>query len=76
MGGGNWEHKKRSRFGGIFDKYEIKATRTGGNWNKKYSKGDTKENFITHWDVAPDIKVFEEIFINPAARLKEVESIF
>ena len=60
--GGGWENKKRSRFGGIFDKYEIKATRTGGTWNKKYARGDSAVNFITHWDIAPNKEVFDEIF--------------
>ncbi|HIS88917.1 TPA: site-specific DNA-methyltransferase [Candidatus Avigastranaerophilus faecigallinarum] len=53
-GGGFWETKKRSRFGGLFDKYEIK--RTGGTWNEKYGKK------IQHWDVAPTKEVFDEIF--------------
>lgn len=58
-GGGNnteWENKKRSRFGGLFDKYEIKAERTGGTWAEKYGKN------INHWDIAPSKEVFDEIF--------------
>ena len=65
MGGGgdNWLKAKRSRFGGWFDKYEIKATRTGGTWSKKYQKGNlTAEQDIRHWDIAPDEEVFKEIF--------------
>lgn len=60
-GGGNsnhqWDDKKRGRFGGgRFNKYEIKATRTGGTWSEKYGKD------IKHWDIAPEEKVFNEIF--------------
>jgi site-specific DNA-methyltransferase (adenine-specific) len=50
----NWESQKRSRFGGIFDKYHISATRTGGMW------GNGKD--IEHWDVAPPDEYFEELF--------------
>lgn len=55
-GGGNWEVKKRSRFGAIFDKYKI--NRTGGTWSKKYQQ----ESNIKHWDVAPDEQYFNELF--------------
>lgn len=44
--------------GGRFKKYEIKATRTGGTWSKKYQE----TNNIKHWDFAPEFEVFEEIF--------------
>ena len=56
-----WEGKKRSRFGGLFDKYhiEIKCERTGGTCSKKYQDG--KQN-IKHWDYAPSQEVFDEIF--------------
>lgn len=63
--GGGGQVKERSQKplgGGIFDKYEIKATRTGGTWNKKYAKGDSSANYVTHWDIAPSQEVFEEIF--------------
>ena len=49
-----WLKKNRSRFGGRFDKYEIK--RTGGTWSCKYGK------HITHWDIAPEPEYFEELF--------------
>jgi site-specific DNA-methyltransferase (adenine-specific) len=63
-GGGQsqWETKARSRFGGIFNKYEIKASpdikcsRNGGNWGKNY------ENKANHWDIAPPPEYFEELF--------------
>ena len=63
-GGGKqdaWKGKKRSGFGGRFDKYhiEIKCERTGGTWAKKYQEG--KQN-IKHWDYAPSQEVFDEIF--------------
>jgi len=54
--GGGWEMKPRSRFGGIFDKYEIKATRTGGGYAEKYGKK------IEHWDIAPSPEYFKELF--------------
>jgi hypothetical protein len=43
-------------FGGLFDHYEISATRTGGTWSKKYGAD------ITHWDVAPPPEYFNELF--------------
>lgn len=49
-----WLKRSRSRFGGIFDKYEIKATRT-----------DSAEKYgcdIEHWDVAPPPEYFKELF--------------
>ena len=52
----DWLHRPRSRFGGRFSKYEIKATRTGGTWAEKY------ESKITHWDVAPGPEYFKELF--------------
>jgi len=60
-GGGNnheWDNKKKGKFGGLFAKYDIKATRTGGTWSKKYQE----TNNIKHWDIAPEFEVFEEIF--------------
>ena len=56
-GGGNiaWEQKDRSRFGGRFDKYQIKASRTGRTWAEKY------ESKVKHWDIAPDEKFFNEL---------------
>lgn len=51
-----WLTRKRSRFGGIFDRYEIKATRTGGGYAEKYGKD------IEHWDVAPPQEYFDELF--------------
>jgi site-specific DNA-methyltransferase (adenine-specific) len=42
--------------GGHFDKYEIKATRTGGTWQEKY------KSKIKHWDIAPEQEIFDEIF--------------
>lgn len=52
-GGSDWETKKRSRFGGIFDKYNVE--RTGGTWAAKY---DSK---IKHWDIAPPPEYFAEL---------------
>lgn len=51
-----WLKKKRSRFGGRFDKYKIE--RTGGTWAKKYQE----TNNIKHWDVAPEDEYFIELF--------------
>jgi len=42
--------------GGVFEKYEIKATRTGGTWANKY------ESKVKHWDIAPEQEIFDEIF--------------
>ena len=54
-GQGSWENKDRSRFGGLFDKYNIKANRTGGESNEKYGSK------IKHWDVAPTMTYFNEL---------------
>ena len=61
-GGGkaNFENKKRSRFGGWFDKYhinntEISAKMTGGGWAEKYG------NKCSHWDIAPPQEYFDEL---------------
>ena len=54
----DWDSKKRGRFGGRFDKYHIDCERTEGSWSTKYQE----TNNIKHWDIAPDEKVFEEIF--------------
>lgn len=43
-------------FGGWFDRYEIKAGRTGGTWAEKYGKD------IQHWDIPPEPEYFEELF--------------
>lgn len=51
----DWSNRARSRFGGIFDKYDIKATRTGGVSAAKF--GDK----IEHWDVAPSMEYFNEL---------------
>jgi site-specific DNA-methyltransferase (adenine-specific) len=40
----------------LFEKYEIKATRTGGTWQNKY------KSKIKHWDIAPEQEIFDEIF--------------
>jgi site-specific DNA-methyltransferase (adenine-specific) len=62
MGGGDmnctisspdWSKRKRSRFGGRFDKYHIE--RTGGTWASKYG------NHITHWDFPPEQDYFDEL---------------
>ena len=45
----------RSRFGGHFNAYTIKATRTEGGYAAKYGSK------ITHWDVAPDTEYFDEL---------------
>ena len=52
----NWEAKKRGRFGGSFNKYDIKATRTSGGYAAKYGKN------IEHWDTAPPPEYFIELF--------------
>jgi site-specific DNA-methyltransferase (adenine-specific) len=51
--GNDWEDKKNSRFGGLFKKYEIKATRTGETWANKY------ESKVKHWDIAPEQEIFD-----------------
>jgi site-specific DNA-methyltransferase (adenine-specific) len=50
----DWSKKKRSRFGGRFDKYKIE--RTGGAWASKYG------SHINHWDIAPPQEYFNELF--------------
>lgn len=44
------------RFGGRFEKYGIKASRTGGTLADKYGKN------ITYWDIAPGENYFKELF--------------
>lgn len=63
----DWETKSRSRFGGIFDKYNIEASRTGGGWAKKLD-GESK---IKHWDIAPNMEYFNEL-----ARVSKNQIIF
>lgn len=59
-GGSDWDSRKRSRFGGWFDKYhidskpDIQAERRGCGHNKY-------DNKITHWDIAPQPEYFEEL---------------
>lgn len=61
-GGTAWEHKPRSRFGGLFDRYEIDPAKTstierrGGAWAAKYGEN------IKHWDIAPTKEYFDEMF--------------
>jgi len=50
----NWLRKKRSRFGGRFDKYRINHA-IGGRF-EKYGNGPK------HWDVAPEPEYFQELF--------------
>ena len=59
-GHADWEGKRRSRFGGRFDKYKIEASpitaaRTGGKWAQKFGKD------INHWDIAPQKEYFDEL---------------
>jgi site-specific DNA-methyltransferase (adenine-specific) len=57
--------KERGRFGGRFDRYEIKNTpvaRTGGTWSQKYQIESGLEKDIRHWDVAPPPEYFEQLF--------------
>jgi len=77
-GGGQWENRKRSRFGGRFDKYSIGEStmptadtlraipppqRTGGTWAKKYqAEGGFFSQDIRHWDIAPPREYFDELF--------------
>jgi len=62
LGGGQdvWTKNSRSRFGGIFDKYNIKsqeidASRTGGGYAEKYGSK------VKHWDIAPSQEYFNEL---------------
>lgn len=52
----NLSSRNRSRFGGRFDKYDIKACRTGGTWAAKYGSK------VEHWDIAPPKEYFDELF--------------
>lgn len=74
-GGGKnpWGGKKRSRFGGLFDKYHIssddipnhpviKVKRDGGDWVDKYKVEGQPGTDITNWDYAPGPEYFEELF--------------
>ncbi len=51
--GGQWENRKRSRFGGRFDKYSIGESTT--------PTADTLRA-IPHWDIAPPQEYFDELF--------------
>lgn len=64
-GGMDWTKNPRSRFGGIFSKYKIEATRTEGTWAEKYGSK------VEHWDVAPPPEYFEEL-----ARVSENQIIW
>lgn len=57
-----WKNRKRSRFGGLFDKYHINKT-VGLAGKKKYSSkwGVFENSDITHWDFAPDKTYFDEM---------------
>lgn len=62
-GAAEWDHKKRGRFGGRFNRYtiqaaDIQAEGTGGGWNEKHTGGPDK---ITHWDIAPGPEYFREL---------------
>lgn len=77
-GGGNWQDRKRSRFGGLFDKYSIGESithsaggssvippppiRTGGTWAAKYRAEGGCPSDIRHWDFAPPPEYFDELF--------------
>lgn len=77
-GGGKdtWAGKKRSRFGGHFDKYhittddmqgtpgfpEIKVHRTGGDWVDKHKVAGEPGTDISNWDYAPSSEYFDELF--------------
>lgn len=63
-GGTDWQHKKRSRFGGRFDKYHISGTDGRKMVQEKYNprKGGIFDNAdIRHWDIAPPPEYFAEL---------------
>lgn len=59
-GGADWEHRKRSRFGGWFDRYHIE---NGRNVVEEIPKGTTGavSADIRHWDIAPTAEYFTEL---------------
>ena len=63
-GGGEqdaWRGKKRSRFGGWFNKYHIDE-QNRGNLEQEISTRGIFDSDIRHWDIAPSKEVFDEIF--------------
>lgn len=61
-GSADWEHKKRSRFGGRFDKYHI-GNENRGDVVEEIPAGTTgaAEVDIRHWDIAPPPEYFDEL---------------
>lgn len=59
-GASEWEGRKRSRFGGRFDKYHIED---GRHLEPEVSKGTTGavSADIRHWDIAPPPEYFNEL---------------
>lgn len=55
-GAADFERRKRSRFGGRFDKYF-----EDGRQNEEIPKGTTGAADIRHWDVAPPAEYFSEL---------------
>ena len=77
-GSGQWQDRKRSRFGGRFDRYSIGESTTSivggldgmpsqkvsrtGGRSKKYQAEGGCPSDIRHWDFAPPPEYFEELF--------------
>lgn len=59
-GTADWENKKRSRFGGLFNGYHIENR---GDMEQEVPKGTTKAvgADIRHWDIAPTADYFDEL---------------
>lgn len=53
----DWESKKRSRFGGLFDKYYICSE----DRRKLVEKVSDSHRDIQHWDIAPPKEYFDEL---------------
>lgn len=62
-GTADFEQRRRSRFGGRFDRYHIESDTDGRYMEQEVPKGTTKavEADIRHWDIAPPPEYFTEL---------------
>lgn len=59
-GAADFESRKRSRFGGWFDRYHISGA-DGRNLGEEISTGTTTAEDVRHWDIAPRPEYFTEL---------------
>lgn len=59
-GGADFETRKRSRFGGWFDRYHISSA-DRRDMGEEIPAGTNEAGNIRHWDIAPPKKYFDEL---------------